>query len=143
MKHFLPILLLLANSHAIFSQNTDESNSKVSNNTDHYMSYSSGFDDRNAFVGGTLFEKEHVRLSEAYPNPAITQATIDYAVLNADTKASIVIHNLLGNKMVELSLDHNQSSVKIPTDNFGNGIYFYSLYVNEKRIMTKKIVVKK
>lgn len=113
------------------------------NNPADHLPHTLKFSVRNSFSNGIMFEEEGISVSDAYPNPTASLATIDYSILNADTHASIVVHNLLGNRIMELPLDNAQTNVKIPTDNFNNGVYFYSLYINEKRTITKKIIVKK
>ncbi len=95
------------------------------------------------FTNGTLFSGENIRVSNVFPNPVSTQAAIDYTLTDPQAEASIVIHNLLGNKVAETPLEKGSTNVRIPTDMLDNGIYFYSLYVNGKRVATKKMLVKK
>lgn len=95
------------------------------------------------FTNGTLFSGESIRVSNVFPNPVSNQAGIDYTLTDPQADASIVIHNLLGNKVAETPLEKGSSNVRIPTDLLNNGIYFYSLYVNGKRVATKKMLVKK
>lgn len=141
MRHFLLTILFLAILVPASSQNMTISGAASKTNVVPEQKTNAVL--QNNFSDGVMFEKEGISVSDAYPNPTTSLATIDYSILDADIRASIVIHNLLGNKMLEMPLDSSQSSVKIPTDEFNSGIYFYSLYVNEKRTMTKKIVVKK
>ena len=95
------------------------------------------------FSNGILFSQKGVKVGNAYPNPAVTAANIDYQIADSKTSAKIVIHNLLGNKVMELPLEIGEMNVKISTDALDNGIYFYSLHIDGKRVATKKIVVKK
>lgn len=96
-----------------------------------------------SFSNGIFFSQEGIKVSNAYPNPASSQASIDYSIMSVQTNASIVVHNLLGNKVTEVVLEKDEPNAKIFTDALDNGIYFYSLYIEGKRVATKKLVVKK
>ncbi len=101
------------------------------------------FSVKDHFSNGTFFSKEGLKVSNAYPNPVSSFATIDYNMTPTNTSASVVIHDLLGNKMMEIPLEKSEISLKVPADALENGIYFYSLHINGNRVATKKMVVKK
>lgn len=107
------------------------------------LSHTFNFTIKDNFSNGILFSQEGIKVSNAYPNPTSSLATIDYDIVNLSTNAKIEIHNLLGNKVMEVPLEKGEVSAKISTDTFDNGIYFYSLYIDGKRVTTKKLVVKK
>lgn len=94
------------------------------------------------FPSGIMYQRPDLKVSNAYPNPISSMATIDYS-LNMGQTAKIVVLNLLGNQVLEQELSYSESSVKIPTEQLSNGIYFYTLQLNGKNVATKKMVVKK
>lgn len=112
-------------------------------NPDEQLSHTFKFTIKDSFSNGILFSQEGIKVSNAYPNPASSLATIDYDIANINTNATIVVHNLLGNKVTEIPLEKNEVNTKISTDTFDNGVYFYSLYIDGKRVATKKLVIKK
>jgi ribosomal protein L11 methylase PrmA len=101
------------------------------------------------FVVETRREKSHIyasqfiTLHDVYPNPIVTSARIDYNIHKANAKAKIIIHNILGSPLSVYELLPSLSSVKIDADAFNSGIYFYTLYVNNEGVMTRKLMVKK
>jgi len=101
------------------------------------------------FVVETRREKSHIyasqfiTLHDVYPNPIVTSARIDYNIHKENAKAKIIIHNILGSPLSVYELLPSLSSVKIDADAFNSGIYFYTLYVNNEGVMTRKLMVKK
>ena len=95
------------------------------------------------FPHGILFSQDNMKVGNAYPNPATTEANIDYTLTSFDGKAQIVVHNLLGNKVLELTLEAEKNQLRLSTDRLNDGVYFYSLYLNGKGVVTKKLVVRK
>lgn len=94
------------------------------------------------FPSGILYQRPDLKVSNAYPNPIANSATIDYS-LGFGQSAKIVILNLLGNQVIEQELPYSENSIKIPTEQLSNGIYFYTLQLNGKNVATKKMVVRK
>jgi len=84
-----------------------------------------------------------VKFSEAYPNPAIGSVYVDYNVSTIINKASIVITNMLGSKVKEVSLDNRSGKARIEVSDLVNGVYFYSLVADDQLILTKKFVVRR
>jgi hypothetical protein len=68
---------------------------------------------------------------------------MDYKIHNDQVKAKIVLHNLLGSSVEEHSLPPLETRLKIRTDNLDAGIYFYTLYVDNEGVITRKLIVKK
>ena len=92
---------------------------------------------------GMLFNSENTKLSDIYPNPVREVAILDYTINNEETKAKIIIHNILGSIIGEYDLATEESQLKISTLDFNAGVYFYTLYIDEDGIITKKLVIKK
>ena len=92
---------------------------------------------------GMLFTSKNAKLSDIYPNPVREVAILDYTINNEETKAKIIIHNILGSIIGEYDLATAESQLKISTLDFNAGVYFYTLYIDEDGIITKKLVIKK
>ncbi|MEM6842860.1 MAG: T9SS type A sorting domain-containing protein [Bacteroidota bacterium] len=98
---------------------------------------------KNNFPNGVLFANDALQISKVYPNPVSTAASIDYAFNDQLTPATVTIHNILGDRVLELKLDQSESNLKIPVERLPNGIYFYTLQLNGRGVTTKKFVIKK
>jgi ABC-type microcin C transport system duplicated ATPase subunit YejF len=77
----------------------------------------------------------------AYPNPAIDKVTIEHSLNSNATDAKLVIRNITG-VIVYSSLIGNSTKTSILLNDFTSGIYFYSIELNNKSIITKKLIVK-
>ena len=90
-----------------------------------------------------IYSSRHITLYDLYPNPISVEAFVDYKVSDDRIKAKIVIHNILGNAIDEYQLPFIENKVKIRAESLSAGIYFYTLYVDNEGVVTRKIVVKK
>lgn len=97
----------------------------------------------NNFPNGILFANEALQISKIYPNPVSSIASIDYLLNDWSEAATISVHNILGDRILELNLDQTENNLKVPIEQFPNGIYFYTLRLNGKGVTTKKFVVRK
>jgi hypothetical protein len=84
-----------------------------------------------------------ISISSVYPNPSSRIAQIDYEFKNPAIKAKISINSFIGNPIAEFQLDPNQKYLVINVSEFNPGVYFYTLFVDNKNIVSKKLVVKK
>jgi hypothetical protein len=89
----------------------------------------------------SIYSSPQISIHDVYPNPANEYAFVDYKVFSDRIKARMVIHNILGNIVGEYELPLQESKIKIRTEEFSAGIYFYTLYIDNKGVMTRKIVV--
>lgn len=90
-----------------------------------------------------IYDSNAIRINDVYPNPVTNFAVVDYNLLDRDVKAKIVIHNVLGSIMAEYELPYLENKVKIQTSDFNAGVYFYTLYLDNDGIMTRKLIVRK
>lgn len=90
-----------------------------------------------------IYNSPAITLHDVYPNPVSTTARIDYDIHKENLKAKIIIHNILGSALSVYELRPGHNSVKIDADVLNTGIYFYTLYVNNEGVMTRKLMVKK
>lgn len=77
------------------------------------------------------------------PNPSDGNTQITYDVKNANATISIVINDINGSEMSRFdNLPTGKQSVDL-NENFNNGIYFYTLYVDGSEVDTKRLVINK
>ena len=91
----------------------------------------------------TDFMHRDIKLSEIYPNPSNRIAQLDYELVNPKAKAKIAINSFIGNPVTEYELDPERNSLVINVTDFQPGVYFYTLFVDNKNVVTKKLQVKK
>jgi Secretion system C-terminal sorting domain len=80
-------------------------------------------------------------LSGAYPNPANSTVNFDYS-LNTENEGSVIIRNLLGSVVKKSVLIRAEGKLSIFTGDLPEGIYFYSLDVDGKTMITRKLIVR-
>ncbi len=90
-----------------------------------------------------IYSSPHIIVHDVYPNPVVDYAYVNYMMLNDDVEAKIVIHNILGNPIDEYNLPSEENRVKIRAESMNAGIYFYTLYLDNEGVMTRKLIVKK
>ena len=94
-------------------------------------------------IKSDIFSSRHITIHDVYPNPVSDFAHIEYKLQSDQVKAKIVIHNILGLELAEYPLPPTENKVKIRADEFTAGIYFYSLYLDNEGVMTRKLIVKR
>lgn len=90
-----------------------------------------------------VYTSPSITIHDVYPNPVSTTARIDYDIHKENLKAKIIVHNILGSALSVYELRPGHNTVKIDADALNTGIYFYTLYVNNEGVMTRKLMVKK
>lgn len=90
-----------------------------------------------------IFTHPSIVLHDVYPNPVVDFAFVNYDITNEDVEAKIVIHNILGNAIDEYTLPPSENRVKIRAESMNAGIYFYTLYLDNEGLVTRKLIVKK
>jgi type IX secretion system substrate protein len=85
---------------------------------------------------------ENVSISNLYPNPALDFVTLDYDLPAEVDAANIKIVNVLGSVVKEQRLETGTNKVRLDLSNLNNGIYFYSIFLNEEIFSTKKLIVR-
>ncbi|MEM7107559.1 MAG: T9SS type A sorting domain-containing protein [Bacteroidota bacterium] len=91
----------------------------------------------------TIFSSAEIIINEVYPNPVREFAIIDYNLHQEDVKAKIILHNVLGSVMGEYELSYFETKLKINTDEFNPGVYFYTLHLDNDGVLTKKLIIRK
>jgi uncharacterized repeat protein (TIGR01451 family) len=79
--------------------------------------------------------------AKAYPNPVSDLLTVDYRIPKTAAKAALNFSNVNGKQMKLIELSKNNNSVKVETNRWVDGTYFYSLIVDGIRTFSQKIIV--
>jgi len=88
-------------------------------------------------------ELDNIVFSNAYPNPATSYFSLKVSVPANSQKSIIVIKDMLGSIAKEIKLENDDNVVKINIGDLADGIYFYSLVIDDKIYKTKKLIVNK
>jgi len=83
-----------------------------------------------------------ISIGSVYPNPSTTIAQIDYELKNPNAHARIVVNSFIGNPVYDFLLNPSQKTLVINVGDLNPGVYFYTLIVDNKNIVTRKLVVK-
>lgn len=90
-----------------------------------------------------VFQSRDITIHDVYPNPVQDVAFIDYKLHTETIQAKILVHNVLGKDMGEYELVPDETRVKILADELMPGLYFYTVYLNNNGILTRKLIVRK
>ena len=93
-------------------------------------------------VGINDITKSDVYFSEVYPNPASNNVSFSYTLPKQATTAKISICNILGISVADVEISDLSGQKSINTANLKDGIYFYSLIVNDKIFYTRKMIIR-
>ncbi|WP_375561902.1 T9SS type A sorting domain-containing protein [Bernardetia sp. OM2101] len=107
-----------------------------------FMTVSFSYSQNLQTITSTTNEADKIEISEAYPNPAAHYIQFDYRMTDRMSEGKISVYNLLGSLVGEHRLNNYDNRIQIPVDNMKAGIYFYTISVNNKSLITKKFVVK-
>lgn len=89
-----------------------------------------------------IYSSQFITLHDVYPNPVTSSARLDYTLHTEQLKAKIIVHNILGSPLSEYELPFHQNTLKLDADQLTTGIYFYTLYINNEGVVTRKLMVK-
>lgn len=90
-----------------------------------------------------IYSSRFITIHDVYPNPVSDFAHIEYRLQHDQVKAKIIIHNILGSALSEYPLPYLETRVKIKADELTPGIYFYTLYLDNEGVMTRKLIVRR
>ena len=79
--------------------------------------------------------------SDAFPNPASSSTSFNYSI-PAGSVGNIVVRNLLGSVVRDIKLEKLQGRAIINTNDLKEGVYFYTLILNNEAVVTKKLVIR-
>ena len=81
-------------------------------------------------------------ISNPYPNPAINYTSFKYSFPENTLHAQFVLRDILGSPVKEIEIDNPEGRLFVNTTDIKSGIYFYSFYVDDKLILTKRLIVR-
>lgn len=81
--------------------------------------------------------------SNAYPNPARNVVSFDYNMPYNAQSASVAIYNMMGQEVIRQDVNVGGSRLDINVSDLTDGVYFYSLIVNNQAVKTNKLVISK
>lgn len=81
--------------------------------------------------------------SNAYPNPATDVVSFDYNLPFDAQTASVAIYNMMGQEVVRENINIGGSRLDLNVSDLTDGVYFYSLIVNNQAVKTNKLVISK
>lgn len=90
-----------------------------------------------------IYSSETIKIKDVYPNPVSEFAIVEYQLVDREIEAKVMIHNVLGSVVGEYELNYLEDRIKIKTDNYNPGVYFYSLYLDNEGVLTRKLIVRK
>jgi hypothetical protein len=82
-------------------------------------------------------------ISDVYPNPASQNVTFDYDLPVEVKSAGVTLFNLLGQKVVSQSINDFAGKLQINVSDLPEGVYFYSLTLNQQIAVTKKLIIRR
>jgi len=81
-------------------------------------------------------------ISNPYPNPAGYYTSINYNFPLSTIKAKFVLRDVLGSKVKEMNIYETEGKLTLNTSDIKEGVYFYSFIIDDKLILTKKLIVR-
>jgi hypothetical protein len=109
----------------------------------HALDIDLNFNVEEKLAKANIYNSRHITLYDVYPNPAVEHANVTYKLASDQIKAKILVHNIIGNIIGEYTLSAFDNAIRIKTEDLSAGIYFYTLYVENEGVMTRKLIVKK
>ncbi len=94
-------------------------------------------------VGINSLNTANMEFSNVYPNPISSTAFVKYDLKGISTAASIKIYNALGSFVKEIKIENQEGKALIDVTDLNQGVYFYTLFVNSKKVTTRKLIVSK
>ena len=86
--------------------------------------------------------EELTQLFQNHPNPFESETTIDLYVPHAAKMARVIVNDLSGRSLKNIEVTgRGKTSVTIGSGDMNNGMYFYSLLIDGKRLDTKRMAI--
>lgn len=91
----------------------------------------------------SLPPESNIRLNQNIPNPFNGETSIGYYIPFKHNQANLTVVSSLGQVIFNIPITtFGEGTINIRKDNLQAAIYYYSLYVDGKKIATKRLVVK-
>ena len=93
-------------------------------------------------VGDNTLQTDRAYLLQNIPNPFDNTTSVGYFVPFTHTKANIVISTMAGQIVDNISVSRlGVGSISVNKSQMATATYLYTLYVDDKRIDTKRMIV--
>ena len=92
-------------------------------------------------AGVNEIEKTGGIVSAAFPNPSSSVVSMHYSIREYSNKGKIIMYDMLGKPVKEVVLNEKEGTAHVSVDNLSSGIYFYTFFVDDKAIATKKLII--
>lgn len=113
------------------------------NNPANALEYELSFSIKEEDAKKAIFDSKEIVLQDVYPNPVTEYAVFEYQILDEEMEAKIIFHNVLGSLVGEYELPMLGNTLKINTENMNPGVYFYTLYLDNDGVMTRKLIIRR
>lgn len=90
-----------------------------------------------------IYQSRDISMHELYPNPATEFAMVEYKLTSDQVKARLIVHNILGSALSTHELPLSENKLKIETNDLTPGVYFYTLYLDNIGVLTRKLIVRR
>jgi hypothetical protein len=90
-----------------------------------------------------VFQSKDIIINDVYPNPVNDVAYVDYRLHNDNIKAKLVVHNILGTAVNDLPMPQSETKIKLETTELTPGLYFYTIYLDNIGVITRKLIVRR
>lgn len=91
-------------------------------------------------VSEQLKIEEQPFLSDNYPNPYADYTTITATVPSKSMESYIEVFNLIGERLQTFKLHTGENTISIKKSEIGKGLFFYSLIIDGKKAITKRML---
>lgn len=78
----------------------------------------------------------------AYPNPTTGKVVVEHSLKSQSSNAKLLVSNVMGVTLKSIPILSSSDKTAIDMSDFAAGIYFYSLEVDGKISVTKKLIIK-
>ena len=79
--------------------------------------------------------------ANVYPNPAKNHITLDYHLSKLTDNVKFELRNILGSVVKEIKLQNLSGQRKIDISGLQNGVYFYTIRIDDKVVISNKIII--
>ncbi|MCD6068192.1 MAG: Secretion system C-terminal sorting domain [Bacteroidetes bacterium] len=94
-------------------------------------------------VGLSKIDAKNFNMSNPMPNPSANAVSVKYNFNALPKTSSIKVYNMVGVMVKEIKVEGVEGKAQFDVSNLTDGVYFYSLTVNDKVVSTKRLIVSK
>ncbi len=94
-------------------------------------------------VGLAKLDAKNFTISNPMPNPATSNVSVKHNFTTTPKTASVKIYNMVGTLVKEVKVEGTEGKTQLDVSTLNEGVYFYTLVVNDKLISTKKLIITK